>query len=113
MRQIVVAILFVCFAGVFGVKARFNDYRVFSVSIETEKQLNVLRELETHPNGILFRGMPTTVRQNVDIIVPPHKLFDIYKIFSAHEFNSQTKTEDLQKSAKKHTIYWMNELFYS
>lgn len=100
MRLITVAILIVGLLVVFGEKTRFDNYRVFSVSIKNENQLNVLRELEIEQNEILFRAMPTMIGQIVDLIVPPHKLFDIYELFSAFEFNSQTKTENLQKLAK-------------
>lgn len=82
---------------VFGEKARFDKYRVYSIDIKNENQLNVLRDLENYPDGILFRMMPTAVGQTVDIVVPPHKLADISELFAAYEFSSQTKTEDLQK----------------
>lgn len=90
-------ILVASFIAAFGEKARFDNYRVYSVNIQNEKQLNVLRELEAHPDGISFRMMPTSVGQKIDFIVPPHKLADISELFDAYEFNSQTKTEDLQK----------------
>lgn len=82
---------------VFGEKARFDNYRVYSIDIKNENQLNVLRELENYPDGILFRMMPTAVGQTVDIVVPPHKLADISELFAVYEFSSHTKTENLQK----------------
>lgn len=97
MRLIVVAILIACFIVALGEKARFDNYRVFSVSIKNEKQLNVLRELEIHPDGILFRVKPMTIGQTVNLLVPPHKQADIDEIFAAYKFNLQMKTEDLQK----------------
>lgn len=98
MRSIVVVTIFVAtFIVVFGEKARFDNYRVYSVNIENEEQLSVLRELEAYADGISFRAMPTAVGQMVDIIVPPHKLADISELFDVHEFNSQIRTKDLQK----------------
>lgn len=97
MRSIVVTILVAYFIVVFGEKARFDNYRVYFVDIKNEKQLNVLRELETNPDGISFRMMPTTVGQRIEFIIPPHKLADISELLAAYEFNSQIKTENLQK----------------
>lgn len=95
MKSLAVAILAAFFIVAFGEKIRFDNYRVYSVSIKNEEQLNVLRELQVYPDGISFRVMPTTVGQTVEIVVPPHKFADISELFS--EFNNQIKTENIQK----------------
>lgn len=91
------AILLASFIDTFAEKARFDNYRVYSVSIRDERQLNILRELEIYPDGISFRDMPTIVGQTVDLVVPPHKLAAIHELFSTFDFHSQIKTENLQK----------------
>lgn len=96
MKSIVVTILIASLVVVLGEKARFDNYRVYSVNIENVEQLNVLRELETYPDGISFRMMPK-VGQMIDIIVPPHKLADISELFVSYKFENQIKTADLQK----------------
>lgn len=97
MRSILLTILVAQLLVVFGEKVRFDNYRVYSINIKNEQQLQVLRELENYPDGISFRMMPLAVDQTVDIVVPPHKLADISELFTANEFKSVVRTEDLQK----------------
>lgn len=86
-----------CIAIVFGERARFDNYRIYSVHVENGQQLNVLRELEIHPDGILFQALPTKVGQIVDLITPPHKIADISELFEIFKFKNQIKTKNLQK----------------
>lgn len=97
MKSFVLAIFVACFAIAFAEKARFDNYRIYSVSIENDHQLNVLRELQNYPDGITFQAMPTRVSQIVDLIVPPHKFADISELFESYEFKNKIKTENLQK----------------
>lgn len=97
MKSFLAAIFVVCFVGAFGEKVRFDNYRVYSVNIENEEQLKVLRELEAYPDGSIFLDYPTIVGQTVDIIVPPHKFADIGEIFETFNFKNHIKTHNLQK----------------
>lgn len=97
MRSFVLAIVVACFAIVFAEKARFDNYRIYSVSIETDEQLNVLRELQNYPDGITFQTIPIRAGQIVDLIVPPHKFADISELFETFAFKTEIKTKNLQK----------------
>lgn len=99
MRAFGLIIFVACFwqAIVLGEKVRFDHYRVFSVHIETQQQLNVLRELQIYPDGISFVAMPTSIDQIVDLIIPPHKFADISETIDAHKFKYRIKSENLQK----------------
>ena len=78
-------------------KARYDNYRVYSVYIENEEQLKVLRELEIHPDGIEFLESPTGVNQVIDITVPPHKFADIAELFQTSSIKNWIKTNNLQE----------------
>lgn len=97
MKAFVVLIFVACFVLAFGEKARFDNYRVYSVNVENEAQLKVLNDLEAYPDGTLFLESPTGVKQIADILVPPHKYADISELFETHEIKNRIKTPNLQK----------------
>lgn len=82
---------------VLGHKARFDNYRVYSAVIENDEQFNVLRDLETSSDGILFLKTPTAASSIVDFIVPPHKFADIAELFEAFDIKNHLKSENVQK----------------
>lgn len=97
MKSFVLAIFVACFVGAFGERVRFDNYRVYSVNVQNEEQLKVLRELEAYPDGTIFLDYPTIVGQTVDIIVPPHKFADITEMFKTFGFANSIKTRNLQE----------------
>lgn len=46
----------ILFAFVFAVtaveKARYDNYRVYSIFVENQEQLNLLKEIENNPDGV-------------------------------------------------------------
>lgn len=40
------------FGSVISERARFDNYRVYSINIENDNQLNVLQELNEYPDGV-------------------------------------------------------------
>lgn len=36
-------------------KARFDNYRVYEISIENEKQLELMQEIERFPDGVSYK----------------------------------------------------------
>lgn len=97
MKSFAVAIFIACFVVALGEKARFDNYRVYSINVENEAQLKVLHELEAYPDGTLFFESPTAVGQIVDLVVPPHKYADITELFEAQEIKNRIKTPNLQE----------------
>lgn len=102
MRSFILAILISCLVIVFGEKARFDNYRVYSVNIENLAQLKVLNDLEAYPDGILFLDSPTIVDQKATLIIPPHKYADIAELFETYQIENHVRTHNLQKWAGKH-----------
>lgn len=97
MKSFVFAILLACVAVAVAEKARFDNYRVYSIVIENEDQLNVLQELERHQDGLQFLEAPISTKRNAEIIVPPHKLADIVDYFERNDLKHSIKYENLQK----------------
>lgn len=92
-----ILILLVGFSIVNGEKARFDNYRVYSIEVTNETQLKLLQELEDFQNGISFMKEPTTTGATVEIIIPPHQIAEIIEFFNEHKFQYRLKIENLQK----------------
>lgn len=67
------------------------------MNIETEKQLAVLKEIESHPDGTIFLKSPLYLNKNAELLVPPHKVADITEIFHAYNMIFSVKHENFQK----------------
>lgn len=97
MKSFVLAVFVACFALALGEKARFDNYRVYSVNVENEDQLKVFQQLEAYPDGTMFLESPTGVGQIAELLVPPHKFADIVELFEANEIKNRIKTANLQE----------------
>lgn len=97
MKLFALAIFSACAVAVFAEKARFDNYRVYSVDIANAEQLDILKQLEQHADGLRFLQSPLLVGRNAEIVVPPHKFGDISHLFQEHYIKSSVKVEDLQK----------------
>lgn len=78
-------------------KARFDNYRVYSIEIENEEQLKVLQQFENHQDGLLFLIPPMAVPMRVEIVVPPHKFADIFELCEKYDIKNEIQIENLQK----------------
>lgn len=97
MRWFALVVLCSIISVIFCEKARFDNYRVYLVKIDTQKQLEALQELEGSPDGLLFTAAPVIVYSYAEIIVPPHKLPEMEEFFKQHELESEIKNENLQR----------------
>lgn len=97
MKSFVVAIFVTCFVVASGEKARYDNYRVYSLEVVNEEQLRVLRELEMYPDGTSFLESPTGLDQIVDLTVPPHKFADITELLETYDIMNWIKTKNLQE----------------
>lgn len=85
------------FSGGFCDKARFDNYRVYSIKIETEQQLNLLQEFEIQQNEFTFIEAPIAIDTNAEIIVPPHKFADISDILQSYGLKADIRVNNLQR----------------
>lgn len=78
-------------------KARFDNYRIYSITIETEKQLRILQEFESYHNELTFIEAPTMIGINAELLVPPHKFADISDFFQINRLKAEIKVNNLQR----------------
>lgn len=78
-------------------RARFDNYRVYKLSIETEKQLEVLRQIENYPDGYSFWESPLFVGGQSEIVVPPHKFGAFSELCDEFGFKHKLKITNVQK----------------
>lgn len=97
MRLLTLAIALSGLVAIFGEKAQFDSYRVYSIEVENEKQLKVLKKFEDGLDGISFLETPTGIQQTAELLVPPHKFADIEDMFEALELKNYVKIENIQK----------------
>lgn len=97
MKWFALAIFVVNFILISGEKARFDNYRVYSLKIDNEKQLEALQELEHSPNGLFYLEAPVSIHKNAQIIVPPHKFGDVSEFLDKHEIDNEIRVKNLQK----------------
>lgn len=78
------------------VRARFDNYRVYSFDVENENQLSALQEIESNPDGLMYLEAPILGR-TADLLVPPHKLADVKDLFKSLDLKSKLKTRNIQQ----------------
>lgn len=97
MKFFVLGVLFANFILVYCERARYDNYRVYSIDIENEKQLKVMKDLETFPGGVRFIDTPIAVGQTLELVVPPHKFADISEIIKTTKLKSNIRSKNLQR----------------
>lgn len=98
MKVVKLVLFFASFSVIFGEKARFDHYRVYSIDVKTDEQLNVLQELENQQDGLTFTRPATATETLAEIIVPPHKFADISEFYEKFNLTNRIIIDDLQKS---------------
>ncbi|XP_059619302.1 zinc carboxypeptidase-like [Phlebotomus argentipes] len=78
-------------------KARFDNYRVYKLTVTSDEQLMRMQELEDQDRGYLFWDYPSAVGQEVDIMVPPHKRPDIEEFSTANGIPMELKINNVQQ----------------
>lgn len=77
-------------------KMRFDHHKVYKLNVENEEQISVLRQLEETPNsGYVFWDSPR-IGYFVDVVVPPHKLYEFGGIMNNLNIVHELKVENLQ-----------------
>lgn len=98
MRNLLVfsVVIFLAFSN--AEKARFDNYKVFSVEVSNEEQLKVLREMEEAPfSSYDFWKAPGKVGHSVDVMVPPHKSSEFEELMSSLKFETKLKISNVQE----------------
>ncbi|XP_059617060.1 zinc carboxypeptidase-like [Phlebotomus argentipes] len=94
MKLVVLSILLALAAAD---RARFDNYRVYSVSIENQEHLRTLKSVNKGLNGYDFLTEPRIVGSVADIIVAPHLQEDFESLTKDNGLKVELVTADLQK----------------
>lgn len=101
MHSLTLALICTSILVTIGEKARFDKYRIYSIQIENEEQLEVLQQFEGVQDGLTFIESPTMIGYNAEILVPPHKFADVSDLFENYDFKTEIKTNNVQRSVRK------------
>lgn len=94
---VVLPVILGYFSLISGEKARFDNYRVYSIEIENVEQLQLMQELENQRDGLSFMMPPTSNQSLVEILVPPHKFGDVSELCNRFKMKNEIKIENLQR----------------
>lgn len=90
-------VIFACHLLISGEKARFDNYRIYSIKIQNEKQLELLQNLENAPDGISYIEAPVSMKKSAEMIVPPHKFADVSGFFEKFGIENEIKIDNIQQ----------------
>lgn len=100
MKLFTIAIVALQFLLISGEKAKYDNYRVYSLKIKNERQLEALQDLENFQSGMFYLEAPISIYKTAEIIVPPHKFADITEFFNKFQIENVIRVDDLQKYVK-------------
>lgn len=80
MNSIVFLVALLC-GILFGVncedKARYDNYRIYRLHIETEEHVRLFQDLEDRSDSYMFIGHAREPNQNLSVLVAAHKVGEI------------------------------------
>ena len=77
-------------------QVRYDNYKLFSLRIANEEQLNGLKILQAS-NGVDFFKFPTKIDSTIDVLVSPEFLREFEAISNELDLITTIKVEDFQK----------------
>ncbi|CRK96824.1 CLUMA_CG010030, isoform A, partial [Clunio marinus] len=78
-------------------KARYDFYRLIRLSLENEEQVSVLQEVEVSSDSYTFYGQATKAPQDLMILVPAHKIYEIQDIIERFKIKFKILERNVQK----------------
>lgn len=80
MNSIVLLVALLC-GVLFGVncedKARYDNYRIYSLHIDTEEHVKLFQDLEERSDSYIFIGHAREPNQKLSVLVAAHKVGEI------------------------------------
>lgn len=77
-------------------RARFDNYRVYKLQVDTQVQLDVLRQIEQFPDGYSFWEGPYLGKE-AELMVPPHKFGEFSEICDKFGIRNKLKIANVQR----------------
>ncbi|CRK92462.1 CLUMA_CG006024, isoform A [Clunio marinus] len=90
-------LVFLSILGVFSENARFDNYRVYSIEVQSNIQLKILNELSETSDSYNFWEVPTKVGVNADLVVPPHQFAHFGEIVDKYNLTTNLIISNLQE----------------
>lgn len=83
-------------ASCFGAKSRYDNYKLFSLTLENVEQVKLFQNLERDSDSYDFWSTPDLGR-DLDILVPPSKFGDFEDTLTRYNIKYYIKNENIQK----------------
>lgn len=83
-------------ASILAEKMRFDHHKVYNLKVENDEQSNVLRQIEETPDGEYVFWDSPAVGRDVDVVVPPQKLYEFEGIMNNFNIFHELKIENVQ-----------------
>uniref|UniRef100_A0A182QAV5 Zinc carboxypeptidase A 1 n=1 Tax=Anopheles farauti TaxID=69004 RepID=A0A182QAV5_9DIPT len=114
MKFLLVCLALALFGATVAEKARYDNYRVYRVRIQDERQLELLQAIEQYPDGYRFWSEPVKVGTEVLLVVPPHQRGHFSDIRARFGLRAELQIANLQQqidlesrpSLRKNTFGW-------
>lgn len=94
--KIQLALVLLMAVSCFAAKARYDNYKLYSMNLTNEEQAQAVADLEQNTDSYDFWSGPSMVR-DVDVMVPPHKLADFEDFMTRFNIQYKIKVENIQK----------------
>jgi len=95
MKSIVLGFALLCTVAAIE-KARFDNYRVYSLNVDTVEQLKELKKLDGNSDGFEFWKL-ADVGKEADLMVPPHKFADFEELVESLKISYYLKIRNVQE----------------
>lgn len=80
----------------FAAKARYDNYKLYSIQLQNEDQAKAVLELQNNTDAYDFWSDPSLVR-DTDVMVPPHKFGDFEDFLTRFGIPHNIKVENVQE----------------
>ncbi|XP_049537316.1 zinc carboxypeptidase-like isoform X2 [Anopheles darlingi] len=90
---------------------RFDNYRLYEVSITNQRQLDALQMLEQYPDGYIFWESPVQTNMKINLVVPPHKIAQFDELQTLLGIESRMKTANVQQLIDNESPYKSKRAF--
>uniref|UniRef100_A0A1L8DQW7 Zinc carboxypeptidase A 1 n=1 Tax=Nyssomyia neivai TaxID=330878 RepID=A0A1L8DQW7_9DIPT len=97
--KILSAVLFVAcvLSESLGDVARYDNYRIYSVSVNSPADVDALQSLDGTSDSIIFISMASKLSDECQIIVAPHKVADFENFLQTNSLKSKVTEKNLQR----------------
>lgn len=90
-----IAVLAFAISATLATRARFDNYQVYSVQVESDEHHEHLSNLQHTSNDYsMWNGI--RVGRSADIMVPPHKTAEFHELVTSLNLNATLKVENVQ-----------------